>query len=64
MILSWFLVLLSMLHPVHISVTEVEYSAKDKTLQFTSRIFIDDLELSIPSALSDPADRKDLDEIP
>jgi hypothetical protein len=35
------------LHPVHISVTEANYSAKDRTLQLTSRIFIDDLELSI-----------------
>lgn len=54
MILSWFLAVLSLLHPVHISVTEVEYSAKDKTLQFTSRIFIDDLELSIRNARRSP----------
>lgn len=35
------------LHPIHISVTEVNFSEKDKALQITSRIFIDDLELSI-----------------
>lgn len=35
------------LHPVHLSVTEVNYSEKNKTFQITSRIFIDDLELSI-----------------
>ena len=40
---SWLL----FLHPIHISVTEIEYSAKDKALQITSRIFIDDLETSI-----------------
>lgn len=36
-----------LLHPIHISVSEITYSEKDKALQITSRIFIDDLELSI-----------------
>ncbi|MEY4931605.1 MAG: hypothetical protein RI909_2329 [Bacteroidota bacterium] len=36
-----------LLHPIHISVSEINYSEKDKALQITSRIFIDDLELSI-----------------
>jgi len=35
------------LHPMHVSVTEVDYNEKSKALQITSRIFIDDLELSI-----------------
>lgn len=48
-----FLSLLSYLHPVHISVTEINYSEKDKALQITSRIFIDDLELSIRSETKD-----------
>ena len=47
MILSFLTALLLWLHPVHISVTEVNYSEKDKTFQITSKIFIDDLELSI-----------------
>ena len=34
-------------HPLHVSVTEADYSAKNKSIQITSRIFIDDLELSI-----------------
>ena len=42
------------LHPVHISVTEVNYSEKDKTLQLTSRIFIDDLELAISRNAREP----------
>jgi len=42
------------MHPVHISVTEVDYSEKDKALQITSRIFIDDLELAIQKELSQP----------
>jgi len=37
------------IHPIHISVTEINYSEKDKALQITSRLFIDDLELSIRS---------------
>lgn len=37
------------LHPMHVSVTEVEYNEKNKAIQITSRIFIDDLELSIRS---------------
>ncbi|MFN7791981.1 MAG: DUF6702 family protein, partial [Cyclobacteriaceae bacterium] len=37
------------IHPIHISVTEITYSEKDKALQITSRLFIDDLELSIRS---------------
>jgi hypothetical protein len=47
------LALLGWLHPVHISVTEINYSEKDKALQMTSRIFIDDLELSIRRDLND-----------
>ena len=34
-------------HPIHLSVTEVEYNEKSKAIQMTMRIFIDDLELSI-----------------
>ena len=35
------------MHPLHISVTEIEYNDKVKALQITSRIFIDDLESAI-----------------
>ena len=45
------LLLIWLLHPVHASVTEVEYSEKYKSLQITSRIFIDDLELAIQKQL-------------
>jgi len=41
-------------HPVHISVSEINYSEKDKALQITSRIFIDDLELSIRNHRKEP----------
>lgn len=41
------LLLAFFLHPIHVSVTEIEYSEKNKSLQITTRIFIDDLESSI-----------------
>jgi hypothetical protein len=44
----------SILHPVHISVTEINYSEKDKALQIISRLFIDDLELSIRTKRKEP----------
>lgn len=40
---------LQLLHPIHVSVTEIEYNEKNKSLEIISRIFIDDLELSIRS---------------
>jgi hypothetical protein len=44
-LLIWLIFLLP--HPIHVSVTEIEYSEKNKSLQITSRIFIDDLETAI-----------------
>jgi hypothetical protein len=42
------------LHPIHLSVSEINYSEKDKSLQITSRIFLDDLELSIRTERKQP----------
>ena len=53
MALLHFLILLFFPHPIHISVTEIEFNEKNKALQITSRIFIDDLELSIGSKIHD-----------
>ncbi len=39
--------ILYLLHPIHVSVTEIEYNEKNKSLEIISRIFIDDLELSV-----------------
>jgi hypothetical protein len=44
------LFLLSWLHPMHVSVTEIDYNEKNKSLEIMSRIFIDDLETSIRKA--------------
>lgn len=46
-ILSVIFSVLSTLHPVHVSVTDVELSRKDQELQVIVRIFTDDLETEI-----------------
>jgi hypothetical protein len=38
---------LLLFHPLHISVTEIEYNEKVEALQIISRIFVDDLEVAI-----------------
>lgn len=43
-----------MLHPLHVSVTEIEYDEKDKALEIMMRVFIDDLELTMRSRLNKP----------
>ena len=35
------------LHPLHISVTEINYDEKEKSLEIMSRIFMDDLEMTM-----------------
>lgn len=42
-----------LLHPIHVSVTEIEYNEKNKSLEIISRIFIDDLELTLRKQLND-----------
>lgn len=54
MIVSLLYSLLIYLHPIHLSVTEIQYSEKDNSFQITSRIFIDDLELSLRNKLKQP----------
>jgi hypothetical protein len=41
-------------HPIHISVTEIEFNEKANALQIISRIFIDDLETSIRARIKQP----------
>lgn len=46
--------LLFFLHPLHISVTEIQFDEKDKALEIMMRVFIDDLETTLKSSLNDP----------
>ena len=42
------------LHPLHISVTEIEFDEKDKALEIMMRVFMDDLELTLRNHLKQP----------
>jgi hypothetical protein len=43
-----------LIHPMHVSVTEIEFDEKEKALEIMMRVFIDDLELSIKNKLNQP----------
>ncbi len=45
------LLAVSSLHPMHVSVTEIEYDEKEKELEIMMRVFIDDFELSVKNQL-------------
>jgi hypothetical protein len=47
MILSFLIALFFWAHPIHISVTEINYNEKSKSLQITTRVFADELELGV-----------------
>jgi len=47
MIYSFLIAFVSLMHPIHISVTEINYNEKSKSLQITNRIFTDELELGV-----------------
>jgi len=47
-------VLTSFLHPLHVSVTEIEFDEKDKALEIMMRVFIDDAELTMSNRYKQP----------
>lgn len=56
-------------HPLHVSTTEINFNAKEKSLEVTCRIFTDDFEnvlaqqFKAKTDLSKPAMRKAMDEL-
>ena len=46
--------LVFLLHPIHVTVTEIEHDEKDKRLEIMLRVFIDDLELGVRKDLNQP----------
>ncbi|HEY3404554.1 MAG TPA: DUF6702 family protein [Ohtaekwangia sp.] len=46
---------LSLFHPLHVSVTEIEFDEKDKSLEIMMRIFIDDTELTMSNRYNKPS---------
>lgn len=51
---SFLLSLWAPAHPIHISVTEIEFDEKEKELEVVMRIFADDLETSIRVDRNEP----------
>lgn len=41
-------------HPLHVSVTEIEFDQKSKSFEIMMRVFIDDLEISLRNSLNQP----------
>jgi hypothetical protein len=41
-------------HPIHVSVTEIEFDQKEQALEIMMRVFMDDLELTLRNDLKDP----------
>jgi hypothetical protein len=46
--------LLFFLHPIHVTVTEIEFDEKEKELEIMMRVFIDDLEQTLRNDLRQP----------
>lgn len=42
------------IHPIHISVTEIEFDEKEQSLEIMMRVFVDDLELTLRNSLNQP----------
>ena len=52
--LTSFLAITICLHPIHVSVTEIDFDQKEHELEITMRVFIEDLELSLRNSLNKP----------
>lgn len=56
-------------HPIYVSVTEIEHNAADKTLEISCKIFTDDLEKRlrevnrVPIDLINPTDKKKMEKL-
>jgi hypothetical protein len=48
------LTLIFCLHPMHVSVTEIEFDEKEKELEIMMRVFVDDMELTMRNKLHQP----------
>ncbi|MBX2843881.1 MAG: hypothetical protein KTR26_19065 [Flammeovirgaceae bacterium] len=46
-ILITFFNLIPFLHPVHISLTQMDYNQKNKSIELTHKIYVDDFELAL-----------------
>ena len=46
--------MIAFVHPIHVSVTEIEMDEKDKRLEIMMRVFTDDLQLTLRQATNQP----------
>lgn len=53
-LLSLYVQLFAWVHPMHVSVTEIEMDEKEKRLEIMMRVFIDDLELTLREHYKQP----------
>ena len=53
MFISILILIQSVLHPFHVSVSEVKYKEDIKALQISTRIFLDDLEVAMQTYIGD-----------
>src|SRR5688572_24377124 len=51
---AWSFAFSVLYHPMHVSVTEIEFNEKKKTLQIMTRLFIDDAELTMSNHFKQP----------
>lgn len=56
MILQWLTMVLleCVIHPIHVSITDVELDRERNALEFTTRVFLDDLEKKFRQEQNDP----------
>ncbi len=52
--MAWILGVLLMVHPIHVSITEISYNTQARALQITVRLFIDDLETAVRQQTRQP----------
>lgn len=48
------LFLSAQLHPIHVSVTEIDFDRSNRALEIMMRVFIDDMELTLRNSLNKP----------
>lgn len=51
--ISTVLLFIHLLHPFHVSVSDIKYKEEQKAIQITTRIFLDDLELALQKHMKD-----------
>ena len=54
MLLSFWITIISLIHPFHVSVCDMTYESSDRHLKISVRMFLDDLEEAFIKAIKNP----------